>query len=205
MLMNHDIQVKPMSACETDVRREAAAVFVDGYDKELSFLSGDRDKLAVAFAKMIHPEVFYVAELEGEIVGILACSDRRSRAFTIDRHLLREAFGFLKGSIAYSFMKDEFNKQVPYPEDTGYIECVATAAKARKKGVSTALFRFMIAHAPHERFVLDVADTNVIARRLYTKLGFSEVKRVPEPFGRIKGFRERIYMAWKRETATSRA
>lgn len=197
-----EIQIQPMTAFDTDVRLQAAAVFVDGYYKELSFLSQDRAKLAEAWLIMMRPSVFYVAVMGGEIVGILACSDKNNRALNINRHIMREYFGFLKGTIAYHFMKDEFNKPVPYPADTAYIECVATAAKARRRGVSTALFRHVIAHAPHERFVLDVTDVNAGACHLYEKLGFTEMGRAREPFGRIKGFKERIYMEWKRETAS---
>lgn len=194
-----EIQVKPMAAFETDVRREAARVFVDGYYKELSFLSKDRDKLAEAWAGMMNPDVFYLALMEGEVVGILACSDRHGRALAMNAKILRDHFGFIKGSLSCFFMKDEFNTPVDYPEDTAYIECVATAEKARRKGVSTALFRHLLEHAPYRRYVLDVADTNTGAYRLYKKLGFAELYRLPESFAWIKGFKERIFMDWKRE------
>lgn len=199
-----DIQVKPMTAFDRDVRREAAAVFVDAFHKELSFLSPDREAIIAAFAEMFCPDVFHVAELYGEIAGILACSNREKQAIAYDPRILRRHFGW-KGRVSHLFMKNEFNKAARCPADTGYIECVATATNARRRGVSTALLRHVMEHAPYKRFVLDVTDVNTGAYALYKKLGFSEVEREPESFSRIKGFKERIYMEWRKAPTKNRA
>ncbi|GAA0371738.1 GNAT family N-acetyltransferase [Bacillus horti] len=193
-MQTYDIQVRPMGDFESDIHRKAAAVFVDGYGKELTFLSKDRERLIDTFSQMICPDVFYLAELDHEIVGILACSNNHKRALTIDQTILRKSFGYVKGSLAYRFMKDEFNKKLPYQDDTGYIESVATTGKARGKGVSTTLFRYVLENASYQRYVLEVVDTNENAYRLYTKLGFSEIERKKESFSKLKGFKERIYM-----------
>ena len=183
-MQTYDIRVRPMEASESDMF-EATAVFVDGYYHELSILSIDRAQLIDTFKRMICPDVFYVAELDDEIVGILACSNNRKRAIAATPSILRKSFGFWKGSLAYLFMKNEFNKPLPYPSDTGYIECVATSVKARRKGVSTALFRYVMNQAPYRRYILEVVDTNVNACRLYEKLGFKELER------KKKGWRRR--------------
>lgn len=195
-MQQHEIRVMPMRAFESDVHREAAAVFVDGYYPELSFLSKDRETLIDAFRKIICADVFYVATLDREIVGILACSDNRMRAMKIDPAIWRQAFGFVKGTISYAVMKGEFNRPLTYPDDTGYIECVATAVSARGKGVSTALFRHVLENARYRRYVLEVVDTNDTACRLYKKLGFAEIERKKERFSKLKGFHERIYMSF---------
>lgn len=186
--------VKPMRGLNRDVSREVAAVFVDGYEKDLAFLSNNREKLIEAFQKMICPDVFYFAALEDEIVGILACSNNRNRALTMDKTILINSFGYVKGSMAYYLMKDEFNKKLSYKDDTGYIECVATAVKARGKGVSTTLMSYILENKDYHRYILEVTDTNEVAYRLYTKLGFTEFKRKKESFSKMKGFKHRIYM-----------
>lgn len=190
------LEIRPMSGCGDDVRREAALVFIDGFYRELSFLSRDRDRLADAFARMIHPDAFWLAVRSGAVVGILACSDRTKQAIRLDRALMRKSFGLLKSSIACRFMKGEFEKGKLYPEGTGYLECVAVSSAARRQGVASKLLRHVLRHAPYRRYVLDLTDTNSEARRLYDKMGFVETKRVREPFGRIKGFRERVFMEW---------
>jgi len=49
---------------------------------------------------------------------------------------------------------------------------------------------------PYCELVLDVADTNQNAYRLYKKLGFSEFMRKQEKHPKLKGFNERVYMKW---------
>ncbi|MGP4039575.1 GNAT family N-acetyltransferase [Gracilibacillus sp. D59] len=193
-MKSYEIRVRPTRGFKRDVSREVAAVFVDGYEKDLAFLSTNREKLVEAFQKMICPDVFYFATLEGEIVGILACSNNQNRALTIDKTILRNSFGYVKGSMAYYFMKDEFNKKLSYLDDTGYIECVATAVKARGKGISTALMSYVLENEDYHRYILEVVDTNKVAYRLYKKLGFTEFKRKKETFSKMKGFKHRIYM-----------
>ncbi|WP_174615495.1 GNAT family N-acetyltransferase [Virgibacillus ihumii] len=191
---SYEIRVRPMKEFKRVVSHEVAAVFVDGYEKDLAFLSNNREKLIEAFQKMICPDVFYFATLEGEIVGILACSNNHNRALTIDKTILRDYFGYVKGSIAYHFMKDEFNKKLSCQDDTGYIECVATAVKSRGKGVSTALVSYVLENEDYHRYFLEVVDTNKVAYGIYTKLGFTEFERIKESFSKIKGFKHRIYM-----------
>lgn len=147
------IEVKQMKDFNSDVRKEAAEVFVDGYKKELGFFQ-KTEKISGCISKMLHPEVFYLATLNSEIVGLLACSDNKARGLNIDRTTLKEHFGLVKGNLGYHFMKDDFNKKLPYEDDTGYIECVATSVKARGKGVSTALFKHVLYHTAYQRFIL---------------------------------------------------
>ncbi|MFA1819820.1 GNAT family N-acetyltransferase [Virgibacillus oceani] len=193
-MKSYDIQVMPMREAESDVSREVANVFVDGYEKDLAFLSNNRVKLIEAFQKMICPDVFFFATLEGEVVGILACSNNQKRGLTMDKTILRNSFGYVKGSIAYHFMKDEFNKKLSYQDDTGYIECVATTSKARGKGVSTSLMNYVLENEDYHRYTLEVVDTNEIAYRLYKKLGFTAFERKKESFSKMKGFKYRVYM-----------
>lgn len=190
----NQITVKSMKYHDRDVSREVASVFVDGYEEDMAFISKDREQLIEAFSKMICPDVFYFAELDGEIVGILACSNNKNRALTIDRKIMRNAFGFVKGSIAHHFMKDEFNVPLPYDDETGYVECVATTVKARGKGVSTSLMKYVLEHEDYKRYTLEVTDANEVAYRLYKKLGFTEYSTIKESFSKYKGFKYRIYM-----------
>src|SRR5699024_1448796 len=170
---------------DRDVSREVAAVFVDGYEKDLIFLSKNREHLIDAFRKMICPDVFYAAELDGEIVGILACSNNKNRALTIDKTIMRNAFGFVKGG---------FNNPLPYGDDTGYVEGVATTVRARGKGVSTSLMKYVLEHADYKRYTLEVTDANEVAYGLYKKLDYTEYNRIKENFSKYKEFKYRIYM-----------
>ncbi|WP_069999134.1 GNAT family N-acetyltransferase [Cellulosilyticum sp. I15G10I2] len=192
------VTIKPMLNYSQDVRLEAASVFADAYYRDLSFLSKDRNKLKEAFKKAFCHEVFYLAEIQGEIVGMLACANRKQRGMVIDKASFKKSLGFIKGSLAYWWLKREFNAPLSYSDDTAYIECVATKEKARGKGVSTALFQYVMQELPYRRYVLEVIDSNQNAYRLYKKLGFNDFKRKREKYSKIKGFKERIYMEWQK-------
>lgn len=189
------ITVRSMADYERDVRGEVAEVFVNGYYKELSYFTRDRNMLENAFRTLFSPEVFYVAEVQGIIVGILACSHNGQRAMPVALAPFQDAFGNKTGELAYNVMKNEFNPALPYDDETGYIECVATTEKARGKGVSTALMKHVMSELPYRRYVLEVTDSNQTALRLYQKLGFREFKRISEDSD-VKGFDDRIYMEW---------
>ncbi|NLK27638.1 MAG: GNAT family N-acetyltransferase [Clostridiales bacterium] len=190
------IQIKRMADYDRDVCYEAANVFVEGYYKDLSFFTKDKEKLITTFMDAFCPDVFYLAELDGIIVGILACATNRQRAMHIDKTSMKKGLGFVMGNFAYSMLNKEFNTTLTYPDDTTYIECVATSEAARGKGVCTGLFRYVMKELPYRQFILEVADTNQTAYRLYNKLGFSEFERKKEKYSKLKGFNQRIYMNW---------
>lgn len=191
------ITVRSMADYERDVRGEVAEVFVNGYYNELSYFTEDQSTLQKAFRTLFSPEVFYVAEVQGIIIGILACSHNGQRAMPVALAPLQAAFGDKTGELAYNVMKNEFNPALPYDDETGYIECVATTEKARGKGVSTALMKHVMTELPYRRYVLEVTDSNQTALRLYQKLGFREFKRISEDSDE-KGFNDRIYMEWRK-------
>ena len=88
-----------------------------------------------------------------------------------------------------------------YPATTGYIEFVAVRKTYRKQGVATAMLRESMLLTDYQDFVLDVTDVNNNAIQCYTNIGFEEFKRVPEKNGKQKGFNERIYMQYRRDSS----
>lgn len=190
------IQIKRMADYGRNVCYEAASVFVDGYYKDLSFFNKDKERLKAAFKSSFSTDIFYLAELDGAIAGILACSNNRQRAMHIDRTIMKNELGFVMGNLAYHLIKNEFNPPLTCSDDTAYIECVATGETARGKGVCTELFQHVMQQLPYGKFILEVADTNQNAYRLYKKLGFTETGRKNVKYSKIKGLNEIIYMQW---------
>lgn len=197
-MMNEDIVIRKMTEYDPDIRYEVSSVFVNGYYKDLSVFTKDRQKLIDAFKSVFCAEVYYLAEMNGVIVGILACCDNQHRALRIEKAAMKKNLGFVVGSIAYSFLKNILNKPLPYPDDTAYIESVATVEAARGKGIGTALLQHVMEELPFRRYVLEVVGTNENAYRLYKKLGFHEFRRTREKHPKIRGFQEKIYMEWSR-------
>lgn len=193
-MANSEILITPMRACNESVRLQVSQVFVDAYEHDLAFFSKDQRQLAQAFVNSFCEDVFFVAEIGGDVVGILACATSKQRAIHLTREDLVSAFGLIKGRLAYRILNREFAAPLPYGEEVGYIECVATKQLARGKGVASALVRYVIEQQEYQRFVLEVLDTNTNAFRLYEKLGFKVYLRKKERFAKMKGFTERIYM-----------
>lgn len=197
-MKDNTIVIKHMKEFSTDISREVAAVFADGYEEYLTFLSKNRERVINAFQKMICPETFYCAAIDEKVVGIVACSNNKYRAINIDKTVLRQSFGYIKGSLTYLFMNEAFNKTLPYEDDTCYIECVATKVDARGKGVSTSLMNYILKETDYKRYILEVTDANEVARHIYKKLGFKEFERIRERFPKLKGFNYRIYMNYSK-------
>ena len=80
-----------------------------------------------------------------------------------------------------------------FPAETGSIEFVATAVEHRGKGAAFGLIEHIMAITRYKQYILEVADNNTAAIRLYEKLGFKEFKRTPSLHKRA-GFDYFLYM-----------
>ena len=182
---------------ETD-RNSAALCIAEGFEKDFSVLCKDTQKVADAIAAGLNMEKFYVADIKGYIVGVLAISDCTGRAARVDKTSLKKHFGFLKGMIGAFVLKEEFEGQLEYPIATGYREFVAVRKKYRKQGIATTMLQESMLLAHYQYFVLDVTDINSNAIKCYTNIGFEEFKRISEKHGKQKGFNEKIFMRYYR-------
>ena len=182
-------------AKETD-RNNVALCIAEGFEKDFSILCKDNKKVANAIATGLNMERFYVADIKGNIAGVLAISDCNGRAAKADRVFLRKYFGFFKGTVGALILKEEFEKPLDYPVTTGYIEFVAVQKKYRKQGIATTMLQESMSLAIYQDFVLVVTDVNINAMKCYQNIGFEECKRIPEKHGKQKGFNERIFMRY---------
>ena len=193
-IMNDSIEIKKMDDLADDVNLKVAHVFVDAYYDLLCSMTEDKEKLIASFKDAFVKDVFYLALIDGEVVGMLACSNNKHRAVNLNRSSFIKSLGFLKGNFAYFFISNEFHKKLDYDDDATYIEFVATTSQARGKGVATKLFKHVIENSGYNQFTLDVIDTNEKALSIYRKLGFKEFKRTSATYFEKKIFNYKIYM-----------
>jgi 8-oxo-dGTP diphosphatase len=184
-------------AVEAD-RAGIAAVIAEAYRHEFSALSRNMDRVAAVLTPAVEVERFFVADRGGDVIGAVACSDRTGRAIRVLAADWRRQLGLLRGDLATRILARQWTSQLEYPEDTGYVEFVAVAERARRQGVATRLVEGVIAQTHYTDFELEVTDVNVAARDCYRKIGFVDIERKKEKFRRFKGFRERIYMRYAR-------
>lgn len=185
-------------ASEID-RDNVALCIAEGFEKDFSILCKDNQKVADAIALGLNMEKFYVADVDGNVAGVLAISDCNGRAAKVEKVSLKKQLGLFKGIIGAFVLKEEFEKQLEYPVTTGYIEFVAVRKKYRKQGIASTMLRESMLLTKYQDFVLDVTDINEKAIRCYSSIGFEEFKRIPEKHGKQKGFNEKIYMRYCRK------
>lgn len=178
-------------------RKSISDIFVAGFMQWLKYFSKDAEKLSRAFAHMFVLDAFYVATIDGNIAGIAACTDGKTPPVHIHASEFRRHLGLIKGSIAAAVLKKELeNHAYPFPVEpgTGSVEFVATGTNHRGKGVASGIIRHILANAPYRNFILEVADTNVNAVRIYEKLGFTEFFRVAHKNSKQSGVNYLVYM-----------
>lgn len=180
-------------------RNSVALCIAEGFEKDFSVLCKNNQKVADAIAAGLNMKRFYVAEIEGDIAGVLAISDCNGRAARVEKGSLKKQFGFFKGFIGALVLKEEFEGQLAYPVTTGYIEFVAVRKRYRKQGIATTMLQKSMLLTNYQDFVLDVTDINCNAIKCYTNIGFEEFKRIPEKHGKQKGFSEKIFMRYRRK------
>ncbi|MFT9847788.1 GNAT family N-acetyltransferase [Aneurinibacillus sp. REN35] len=124
---------------------------------------------------------FYVAIVNGNVVGMTACTDGRSLSVKLNKQELRKHLGFFKGRVAGILLKKEFEAlPADFPPHTGSIEFVGTAYEFKGQGVASQIIQHIFENTPYNDYVIEeVADTNIPAMKLYKKLGFEEYKRKP--------------------------
>ncbi len=183
--------------CVGDARLQISRIFVDGFYQWLKFFSKDKEKLAKAFEHMFNLEVFFVAVENGVIAGITACTDGKTACVQLKKPQLRKYLGIIRGSVTHSILKKQFEDK-PYPfeiaEGMGTVEFVATSPEYRGRGVATAIISHIVSTMPYSEYVLEVADTNTGAVKLYEKLGFSEFMRIQEKNNKKSGVNFLVYM-----------
>ncbi|MDR1589443.1 MAG: GNAT family N-acetyltransferase [Oscillospiraceae bacterium] len=180
-----------------DAREQISSVFAEGFYQWLKYFSKDKGKLAKALEHMFDLSKVWVAVDGNAVAGITTCTDGITPPVCLDKKELRHHFGLVRGSIAFKMLK-VFLQEHKYPfsiaPDTGSIEFVATAPDYRGKGVAFALIEHIMKAEGYAIYVLEVADTNETAYRLYERLGFKEFMRVQEKHPKQSGFNYYVYM-----------
>jgi ribosomal protein S18 acetylase RimI-like enzyme len=170
------MEIKRAVECGDDIREKISEVYVNAfYNNVLKHFSKDKAKLIKAFAHGFELEYFYVAIIDNEIAGITACMGKGQFCFKIKTKTLIKHLGIFKGLFA-GFEFNQFRMASPkLDKNTALIEYVATSEKHLRKGVASALVKYLLTLPEYEFYVVEVDGTNAKAVSLYYKLGFRAV------------------------------
>lgn len=198
------LEVKKALSVEDNVGRRISEIFVDGFGKHFVFFSKDREVLIRALEHMFVLDVFYVAVLDGMIVGIGALTNGNVHSVEPKWKDLSSHLGLIKGIFAYFAFRHEFHKP---PMRTGNriasVEFFATDSRYRGKGVASAIIKHFLEQPAYDEYILEVADTNTNAVNLYKSLGFVEFERIKEKHTEVSGVNYLIYMSYKKRNRNS--
>lgn len=190
---------KVRRALETD-RKEIVDCILDAFDKLFSdfIKSVGRNKVQKFLEETLQVDRFFLIENEQEIIGTLAISDIKGRAICGSEKVAQRVFGPMIGWILYRVHFKEFEIDHCGSKNMGYIEFVAIKQKFQGRGLASVLMKRVISETDHEGYLLDVVDTNIPAIRCYSRLGFREIKREKVRFSKQKGFKQKIFMEYRK-------
>jgi ribosomal protein S18 acetylase RimI-like enzyme len=200
------MEIKSAKEFDNTIRDKISALFVDAFGKDLKIISTNKEKLIKAFSHMFQPECFYVCIIDNEVAGMIACTNKEQYCTKHNRKILIHNLGIIKGILADMIFKKYFCKYPKYSvaldNKTGSIEFVATDSKHRNKGISTKIMEHIFSLSLYEKYILEVADTNVNAYNLYKKWGFKEIHRIKLAFTKIVKINYMVYMSTNRKAGT---
>jgi len=199
-----DYEIKKASDTNINPRPQMSRIFVECYYKDLKMLCQDKERLEDAFEHIFSLNDFYVAVVEGKIKAFIAISDRSNsqNVINLDKKTLQRYLGLIRGSIAYTMLtKALVNKTYEFPiaPNTGEVEFVSTSVSARGQGLAGRLIEYGIYDSGFDEFILEVANTNDAAIRVYERLGFKQFEKIKSPHPpKHSGFEYFYYMKRKK-------
>jgi len=162
-----------------NIREKITELYVEGFfDDGLKFFSKDKVKLKKAFAPIFPIEYIYVAIIDDEIAGMIACMNKEKLYLNINMKNFVKHLGIFWGLLAYFGCKNNIRKfKIETDEKLAIPEFLLTSAKFRKQGVASTLMKYLLALPEYKHYIVDIEDSNAAALELCKKIGFREISR----------------------------
>jgi ribosomal protein S18 acetylase RimI-like enzyme len=182
-------------------RRGIAETVVTAFWDQFKHLTKEQETVIRLLNDSLVPERFFVAvEKSGSrVVGTVAIADKRGYAILVDEVAFRKAFGFVKGSIAVAFLKDEIYRPKAFEHMQAHIDFVAVREEMRGQGLAKGMIRTLLQEKRYKRYTLEVTQGNERVLPLYLQLGFVETGREQVKAARLKGFSFRYLLTYVQE------
>jgi ribosomal protein S18 acetylase RimI-like enzyme len=175
--LNSHIEIK--LGIPEGLRHQAAIICYEGFVSQIEWLIGSQQKGVALLEASFNAELGLTALMQGQLVGFIGLKYENRPFFQFERsHCIRE-LGLLRGLLAFLV----FNNISPTKplSDEMYIAVLVVDASMRGKGIGSLLMQSAFEIAQKNQctaVVLDVANTNPDARRLYERLGFKLVRTI---------------------------
>ncbi len=176
---NLDSHIEIKLAIPEELRHQAAIICCEGFLSQIEWLFGSKQKAIAVVEHSFDGELGVAAHVQGQLVGFVGLKYATRPFLQFERsHCIRE-LGLLRGLLACLILN---NTSVAKPlSDEVYIAVLVVDASMRGKGIGSLLMQAAFEIAQQNQchsVVLDVANTNPDARRLYERLGFKLVRTI---------------------------
>jgi ribosomal protein S18 acetylase RimI-like enzyme len=184
------MEIKRATEFGDNIREKLGELYVNAfYDDVLKYFSKNKTKLIKVFSCGFLLDCFYVAIINNEIIGMVACMGKGEVCFKLGLKTIVKYIGIFRGLII-NFNLKQFLKGFPkLDEKTALIEYLAIDTKHLRKGIASTLVKSLFTLTEYENYILEVIGTNKKAIKLYEKIGFKVVN--------IKPYFPSIYLCMK--------
>jgi ribosomal protein S18 acetylase RimI-like enzyme len=167
------MEIKRAAEFGDNIREKLGELYVNAfYDDVLKYFSRNKTKLIKIFACGFLLEYFYVAIIDNEITGMVACMGKGEVCIKLDLKTIVKYIGLFRGLIINYWLK-QFLKGFPdLDKKTALIEYLAVDTKHLRKGIASTLIKSLFTLTEYKNYILEVIGTNKKAIKLYNKLGF---------------------------------
>jgi ribosomal protein S18 acetylase RimI-like enzyme len=176
---NLDSQIEIKLGIPEELRHQAAIVCYEGFRSQVEWLFGSQEKAITLLEHSFNLELGLTAQMQGQLVGLVGLKYANRPFFQFERsHCIRE-LGLLRGLLAFLILNN-ISPTKPLSDEV-YIAVLVVDASMRGKGIGSLLMQAAFDIAQKNQctaVVLDVANTNPDARRLYERLGFKSVRTI---------------------------
>ena len=174
--MKSSYEIKNIRTLNEKQLNEAVNVFIESFQHLFSFTKKQED-LVILFKDAFVKEMIYVYIEDHEVLGFLGIGTNKRRALLFSLDVCKQLFGNVKGGIVYKQLNAVCTKPAVTNDDELYIDFLATAKKARGKGIGTLMLNYAFAMPNYATCYLEVLSKNKDAKRLYESLGFKVYKK----------------------------
>jgi ribosomal protein S18 acetylase RimI-like enzyme len=168
-----DSQIEIKLGIPEELCQQAAIVCYEGFRSQIGWLFGSQEKAITLLEHSFNLELGVTAQMQGQLVGIVGLKYANRPFFQFERSRCIQELGLLRGLLAFLIFNNLSVHQI-LPDEM-YIAVLVVAPSMRGKGIGNLLMQAAFEIAQQNQcsaVVLDVANTNSDARRLYERLGF---------------------------------
>jgi ribosomal protein S18 acetylase RimI-like enzyme len=176
---NLDSHIEIELGIPEELHHQAAIICCEGFFSQIEWLFGSKQKAITVLEHSFDSELGVAAQMQGQLVGFVGLKYENRPFLQFERsHCIRE-LGLLRGLLAWVLLNN-ISPAKPLSDEM-YIAVLVVDASMRGKGIGSLLMQAAFEIAQQNQctaVVLDVANTNPDARRLYERLGFKLVRTI---------------------------